>query len=214
MKPAWCQNMKSSHEFVTHHSVSSNTIGDKALRFITINSTDENKNPRNKWQSRISVHMLNLRADQLCICCTHPALMKWCAAAIMPVWGLSAWVSQRAETDRDTDGMNFREMNKWERKRMQAETGHLYVTEKHSDHRQDFTWYNVLLVVIRVGNCTDWKRGFGIPWLRFLVILAKVVDFLILLQVSVRREERERENRISKHLSYFLFKVQGMFVCF
>lgn len=102
MKPAWCQNMKSSHEFVTHHSVSSNTIGDKALRFVTINSSDENKNPRNKWQSRISVHMLNLRADQLCICCTHPALMKWCAAAIMPVWGLSAWVSQRAERETET----------------------------------------------------------------------------------------------------------------
>lgn len=118
-----------SREFVTHHSVLSNTIGDKALRFVTINSTDENKNSINKWQSRFSVHMLNLRADQLCICCTHPTLMKWCAAAIMPVWGLSAWVSQRAETDRDTDGMNFRENNKWERKRMQAETGHLYVTE-------------------------------------------------------------------------------------
>lgn len=51
--------------------------------------------------------------------------------------------------------------------------------------RAGLTWYSVLLVVVSVGNCTDWKRGFGIPWLRFFVILAKVVDFLILFQVSV-----------------------------
>lgn len=50
------------------------------------------------------------------------------------------------------------------------------------------TWYNVLLVVVGVGNCADRVGGFGIPRLRFFVILAKVVHFLILLQVSV--EER------------------------
>lgn len=53
------------------------------------------------------------------------------------------------------------------------------------------TWYNMLLVVIGAGNCTDWKRGFGISRLWFFIILAKVVDFLIFLQVSVKDEKKK-----------------------
>lgn len=51
------------------------------------------------------------------------------------------------------------------------------------------TWYNVLLVVVGVGDCADRMRGFGIPRLRLFVILAKVVHFLILLQVSAGGRE-------------------------
>lgn len=68
------------------------------------------------------------------------------------------------------------------------------------------TWYNVLLVIIRAGNCTDWKRGFGIPRLRFFIILAEVVDFLILLQVSVE-EERKKERAMSQDLLGVNFAV-------
>lgn len=49
----------------------------------------------------------------------------------------------------------------------------------------------MLLVIIRVGNCTDWKRGFGVPGLRFFIVLTEVVDFLILLQVSAERRKRQ-----------------------
>ena len=52
----------------------------------------------------------------------------------------------------------------------------------------------MLLVVIGAGNCTDWKRNFGIPRWRLIIVLPKVVYFLIFLQVSVERaRERERE---------------------
>lgn len=54
------------------------------------------------------------------------------------------------------------------------------------------TWYNVLLVVVGVGNCADRMRGFGIPRLRLFVILAKVVHFLILLQVSAGETGRKK----------------------
>lgn len=57
----------------------------------------------------------------------------------------------------------------------------------------------MLLVVIRAGNCTDWKRSFGITRLRFFIILAKVVDFLILFQVSVE-ETKEKTTTISQDM--------------
>lgn len=54
----------------------------------------------------------------------------------------------------------------------------------------------MLLVIIRVGNCTNWKRGFGVPGLRFFIVLTEVVDFLILLQVSAeKRNSQATEER-------------------
>lgn len=49
----------------------------------------------------------------------------------------------------------------------------------------------MLLVVVGTGDCTNRKGGFGVPRLRFFIILAKVVDFLILLQVSVSEEGKK-----------------------
>ena len=56
----------------------------------------------------------------------------------------------------------------------------------------------MLLVVIGVGDCTDWKKGFGIPRLHFFIILAEVVDFLILLQVSASRKKSKEDDERRK----------------
>lgn len=66
----------------------------------------------------------------------------------------------------------------------------------------------MLLVIIRVGNCTDWKRGFGIPGLRFFVVLTEVVDFLILLQVSVERRNGDQTSEPCSSDSLYL--IQGV----
>lgn len=65
----------------------------------------------------------------------------------------------------------------------------------------------MLLVIIRVGNCTDWKRGFGVPGLRFFIVLTEVVDFLILLQVSAERRNSNQTTEKRSRLQHLITAV-------
>lgn len=89
--------------------------------------------------------------------------------------------------------------------------------KKKKRRNGDSTWHNVLLVIIRVGNCTDWKRGFGVPRLRFFIILTEVVDFLILLQVSAERRNSNQATEKHSRLQHLIainrtVEVKGTFV--
>lgn len=125
-------------------------------------------------------------------------------------WGLglelamirkTGWTSER-KRETDTNQQKFSQCTKYmwpkQKEHLRLWPSRMSDTVRNLPNNNDNkaswvrTWHNMLLVIIWAGNCTNWKRSFGIPGLWFLIILTKVVDFLILLQVSV--EDKKKKN--------------------